>query len=161
MRNRNVPDGDLNVALILLRVIRGWTQEDLGRASGIPSSSISDYERGKKAPGLKTLDRLTSAMDHSIISLERTRGFIQVVRAGKLLDDLRGAGGVGELVNLEAAVDAAVGSVSPAALQWELEEISADAGRSLTRLARALLVLLSRLNQSIQDDAGHGTARQD
>jgi transcriptional regulator with XRE-family HTH domain len=49
--------GDLAIALTLLRVVRGWTQDDLARAAGTANSSISEYERGKKVPELTTLQR--------------------------------------------------------------------------------------------------------
>jgi hypothetical protein len=36
-------ESDLALALAVLRVIRGWTQEELANASGVRASSISDY----------------------------------------------------------------------------------------------------------------------
>jgi transcriptional regulator with XRE-family HTH domain len=42
-------ESELSLALVVLRDVRGWTQEILAEASGIRVSSLSDYERGKNA----------------------------------------------------------------------------------------------------------------
>lgn len=140
-----MPEGELNVALVILRVVRGWTQDDLAKASGIPNSSISDYERGKKVPSLKTLERLTAAMGFSIQSLQRTRRFIEAVRSESLLTDLAMVEWPVESAGYEAAAEpAAFGAASPQALQWEVDQLSAEAGRVVSRLTRTMLVLMSR-----------------
>jgi transcriptional regulator with XRE-family HTH domain len=41
---------DLGAILAVLRTGRGWSQAKLARESGIPASSISQYEMGKKLP---------------------------------------------------------------------------------------------------------------
>jgi transcriptional regulator with XRE-family HTH domain len=136
-------EGELSVALTILRVVRGWTQNDLSKASQVPNSSISDYERGKKVPTLKTLDRLTAAMGFSILSLQRTQRFIAAVRSESLLSDLQEQSAASP--GFEPAAEPPVfGSASPAALQWEVDELSAEAGRVVSRLTRTLLVLMSR-----------------
>ena len=140
-------EGELNVALAILRVVRGWTQDDLAKASGTPNSSISDYERGKKAPSLKTLERLTSAMGFSILSLQRARRFIEAVRADSLLTDLAGEEWPDEGESLEPEAVPAEGAAFPVALQWEVDQLSAEAGRVVTRLTRTMLVLMSRTSR--------------
>ncbi|HYN20199.1 MAG TPA: helix-turn-helix transcriptional regulator, partial [Thermoanaerobaculia bacterium] len=143
-------------ALTILRVVRGWTQDDLAKASGTPNSSISDYERGKKVPSLKTLERLTAAMGFSIQSLQRARRFIEAVRSESLLTDLA-MEWPEESVGFEAAAEpAAFGSASPAALQWEVDQLSAEAGRVVSRLTRTMLVLMSRSNRPFQKETGSG-----
>jgi transcriptional regulator with XRE-family HTH domain len=152
-----MPEGELNIALTVLRIVRGWTQDDLGKAAGIPNSSISDYERGKKVPSLKTLERLMAAMGFSIQSLQRTRRFIQAVRAESLLSDDANewqteSGGFEPAETAEPVPSEAVfGAVSPAALQWEVEQLSVEAGRVVSRLTRTMLVLLSRSSQNARD----------
>lgn len=155
-----MPEGELNVALTILRVVRGWTQDDLAKASGTPNSSISDYERGKKVPSLKTLERLMAAMGFSIQSLQRTRRFIQAVRAESLLSDdaneWQTESGSFEPAETAEPVpsspsDTVFGAVSPAALQWEVEQLSVEAGRVVSRLTRTMLVLLSRSNRVAGD----------
>jgi transcriptional regulator with XRE-family HTH domain len=138
-------EGELSVALTILRVVRGWTQHDVSKASGIPDSSISDYERGKKVPSLKTLERLTAAMGFSILSLQRTKRFIAAVRSESLLTDLQMEEQLTESPGFEPATEPAVfGSASPAALQWEVDQIATEAGRVVSRLTRTMLVLMSR-----------------
>ena len=138
-------EGELSVALTILRVVRGWTQNDLAKASNTPPSSISDYERGKKVPSLKTLERLTSAMGFSIPSVQRTQRFIAAVRSESLLTDLAMEEWPAESPSFEPAAEpAAFGSDSPAALQWEVDQLSGEAGRVVSRLTRTMLVLMSR-----------------
>ena len=107
-------EGELNVALTILRVVRGWTQDDVARASGIPSSSVSDYERGKKVPSLKTLERLTGAMGFNLLSVQRTQRFIQAVRSETLMSDLTGEEWPAESGSFEPEAVPAVGVSSSA-----------------------------------------------
>jgi len=144
-------EGELNVALTILRVVRGWTQDDLAKASGIPSSSISDYERGKKVPSLKTLERLTAAMDLNLLAVQRTQRFIQAVRSESLMSDLTGEGWPVESGSFEPEAVPAVGVSSSTALQWEIEQVSAEAGRAVARLSRTMLVLMSRTSRPVPE----------
>lgn len=47
MRRTETPD-ERGICLHVLRSLRGWTQEELAKALGIPASAISEYERGKR-----------------------------------------------------------------------------------------------------------------
>jgi transcriptional regulator with XRE-family HTH domain len=49
-----------------LRHRRGWTQEQLAAASGIPASVLSAYERGRRTPGLDTASRIVDALGFRI-----------------------------------------------------------------------------------------------
>jgi len=137
---KDEPDPDLALALIILRVVRGWRQDDLSKASRIPSSSISDYERGKKMPEARTVGRLLDAMGYTSGALHRAQRFMNTIRAEKVLT----------LVDERAAAKLSEGLVDPnarsaaAALQWELDQISAEAGLVTARLTRAVLVLMTR-----------------
>lgn len=54
------------------RIASGWSQVILAEKAGIPRSSISDIERGKKEnPTIKTLWKLAHAMDMSVSDLLR------------------------------------------------------------------------------------------
>ncbi|MER6562097.1 Druantia anti-phage system protein DruA [Streptomyces sp. NPDC001027] len=44
----------------------GWSQTQLARAAGVPQSSVSDYERGKRVPGGDLLLRLLDTMDTAV-----------------------------------------------------------------------------------------------
>ena len=85
-----MPDAELGMALTVLRIVRGWSQEDLAKASGIRNGSISDYERNRMMPGLKTLQRLMGAMGYPLALLENTQTFIDAVRADSPLPPARG-----------------------------------------------------------------------
>jgi transcriptional regulator with XRE-family HTH domain len=52
---------DLRLLLILLRGVKGWNQADLAKAARVDRASISDYERGIRAPSRKTLERILEA----------------------------------------------------------------------------------------------------
>ena len=56
--------------LAILRIVRGWTQEDLACRAGIRPGTLSDYERGKMVPGLLALQRLLDAMGYRLSDLE-------------------------------------------------------------------------------------------
>ena len=138
-----MPEGELSTALAVLRVVRGWTQEDLAGASGVRASSLSDYERGKKIPELNTLRRMVSAMGYPLAVVERAQNFVYSLRAESLLAEgqptVAGQQPVPkEPVSLDALVE------NSAVFRWEIEEASAEAGRVVSRLARLMLVLLSR-----------------
>jgi transcriptional regulator with XRE-family HTH domain len=49
-----------------LRQERGWTQERLCLRSGLCVQTICRLERGRRAPALRTLDKLAKALGTSI-----------------------------------------------------------------------------------------------
>jgi len=61
---------DLRMFVVLLRAVRKWTQEELSKASGVDRGLISDYELGKKAPTLRTVERLAKGAGISPIAVE-------------------------------------------------------------------------------------------
>src|SRR5436309_8893884 len=78
-------DEELDIALIVLRAALRWKQNDLARESGIGNSSISDYERRKKAPGRKNLRKILEAMGYRESVLELTRWFLNELRTTQRL----------------------------------------------------------------------------
>lgn len=48
------------------RVKRGWSQEDLAKASGVGLNSIARYETGNVVPGLDNALKLAKALGCSI-----------------------------------------------------------------------------------------------
>jgi transcriptional regulator with XRE-family HTH domain len=143
--------GEVSVALIVLRVVRGWNQDDLAKASGIRNSAVSDYERGRKMPELKTLEQLVSAMGYPLSAIDQARVFIQALRSGSALFDStllrRPHSGASD-------DDQASGPEGPAALQWEVEQVSAEMGRAVSRMTRVMFALLGRARgQEVAADA--------
>ena len=138
---------ELSLALTILRVVRGWNQDDLARAAGVRNSAISDYERGKKLPELNTLQRLVDAMGYPLSALDRAQHFIATLRSDSALaalgplplDGVRAAS-----PRAEAEEDDLPESDREAALRWEMEQASAEAGRAISRVTRLFLLLLSQ-----------------
>jgi transcriptional regulator with XRE-family HTH domain len=137
-----MPAGEVSVALAVLRVVRGWNQDDLAKASGVRNSSVSDYERGRKVPELKTLERLVSAMGYPLSAIDQARVFIAALRSGSALFD---AALLHRPPTPEASVDdPALAREGPAALQWEVEQVSAEMGRAVSRMTRVMFALAGR-----------------
>ena len=123
-----MPDTELGTVLTVLRIVRGMNQEELAQASGLRSGTISDYERGKMVPGFNTVQRLLEAMEYSFGALDQARALISSLRPDSTSEDELRAWGLPE---------------GPAALRWEVQQVSAEAGRVVARLTRLLFVLMS------------------
>ncbi len=67
-------------ALLILRTLRGLSQKELAQATGIPSWSISAYERLSYAPRASTLERLLEAMGCPFAVWEEALWFLQNAR---------------------------------------------------------------------------------
>jgi transcriptional regulator with XRE-family HTH domain len=75
----------LGLAIFLARTLRGWNQTDLADASGLTNSMISEFERGRRNPSEKSLQRLADALNiplpalyNLIPILERFRETVRV-----------------------------------------------------------------------------------
>src|SRR5438270_6164533 len=53
---------ELPGAIAIARSIRGWSQRRLAEAAGVAQSWISHYERGRKTPTMRSLDRIAAAL---------------------------------------------------------------------------------------------------
>lgn len=58
--------------LRVLRLVRGWTQEDLAEASGLHRTHVSLVERGQCNISLDNLERLAEALELSLPELFST-----------------------------------------------------------------------------------------
>lgn len=146
-------EGELSTALTVLRVIRGWNQTELAKAAGMHSSAVSTYERGKKVPELRTIERLVSAMGFPLSALDQTRGFIEAVRIHSVLTKtVRSAAVELDLAGEEPVFSRDQLADNPAALRWELEQVSVEAGRIFSRMARVMFALMDRAARA--DPAG-------
>jgi transcriptional regulator with XRE-family HTH domain len=72
---------DLPATLAQLRELKGWTQEDLARASGVRASSICEYETGKTVPTDRSLGRLVAAFGLSLPLFDVLCGLTRAARA--------------------------------------------------------------------------------
>lgn len=130
---------DVGVIIHVLRVVRGLSQGDLARLSGVRNSSISNYERGKSIPKLDTLEKLAQGLGLPVSAMESTREFIHRMRSR--------AGGREPSLNLESGgplvQPGAYPQLDPDALRAELDRLSADAGRVASEILRLALGLLA------------------
>jgi len=78
--------GEFSLALAILRISRGWSQDQLARAAGVTNSALSEYERGKKIPELKSVRKLLKALGYPFSALERTEDFLRELQAEGLLE---------------------------------------------------------------------------
>jgi transcriptional regulator with XRE-family HTH domain len=124
-------DEELDIALIILRAALRWKQNDLARASGIGNSSISDYERRKKAPGRKNLRKMLEAMGYRESVLELTRWFLNELRTTQRLVP-------GESIDVTAETSA----LEEMGLRARVDQVTAEVGRSSEHLIRLMLELL-------------------
>ncbi len=122
-------DPDLGVILALLRTGRGWSQAELARVSGVPASSVSQYETGKKLPELKSLMRMLSSMEYGFSDLDRARDFLLALRFS------RGSAGARQ------RVDTVPPEVSDA-LSEQIASMTAQAGEAVSRLTGAIALLV-------------------
>ncbi|MFY9824229.1 MAG: helix-turn-helix transcriptional regulator [Thermoanaerobaculia bacterium] len=121
-----MPAANLGTALAVLRIIRGLNQEELSRISGIRSGTISDYERGKMVPGFKALERLLKAMDFPLSAVGQTQTLVESLRGtGAPMEPLEGPPGI------------------PIDLRREVEQVSVEAGRVVSRITRLMFMLAS------------------
>jgi transcriptional regulator with XRE-family HTH domain len=140
-----VSAGELGIALAVLRAIRGWNQHDLAKAAGVHGSAVSDYERGKTVPELRTLERLVGAMGFPLSALDQTRSFIGALRTQRALaETIEPTAVARDLASVEPMLSRAQLADNPAALRWELEQVSVEAGRVFSRMSRVMFALMDR-----------------
>src|SRR5712691_7373973 len=130
-----VEDEDLDIAIIVLRAALRWKQKDLAEASGIGNSSISDYERHKKAPGRKNLRKILQAMGYRESVLELVRWFLHELRTTHRLAP-------GESLDLAAETGGGDAVLDEAGWQARIDQVTGEVGRTAEHTIRLLFELL-------------------
>ena len=74
---------DLGAALAVLRSALELDQAEVARAAGVPASSISEYERGRKVPSGRSLDRIVSGLALTPGILDAALDFVRFVQASQ------------------------------------------------------------------------------
>ena len=115
----------LSLTLTLLRSARGWTQKDLAKATGIPSSVLSDYEKGRRSLPPAKLEKLAAALG---IEPEATE--MSVFCAGFFQPD-EGTGEVGSPMELDKEERRLVRRASALAAKYAGEKIQSEIPRLL------------------------------
>lgn len=77
-----VISGDYGAALKRWREIFSATQQELARVMGVSASVISDYEKGRRAPGVKFLKRFVDAL----LLIDSRRDWIVVKQLARSLN---------------------------------------------------------------------------
>jgi transcriptional regulator with XRE-family HTH domain len=130
---------NLNVALSILRVVRGWSQEELEKRS------ISDYERGRIVPELATLRRLLGAMGYPFAALDDTQTFVLTLRADSALRAAASLAVVGSPPGFGSDGTEPAPAGEPAArpsLHFEMERAAIDVGQMACRVTRLAFALM-------------------
>jgi len=71
---------DFALALSILRQSRGWKQDRLAAIAGVTNSALSEYERGKKTPELRSLQKLLAALGYPLAAIDRVEAFLRELR---------------------------------------------------------------------------------
>jgi transcriptional regulator with XRE-family HTH domain len=146
---------DLGVLIAVLRSIPHWTQAELAQAAGVDRASISDYERGLKAPSRRTLEKIVAAVGVPFARVERLLPILRSLR----LSREEAAGGNAALPAPEgpAALAQAVAEMAAAELASALLEIPALAGT--LREESPLAAVCARLREESARAEAEGTGR--
>ncbi len=102
----------LSLTLTLLRSARGWTQKDLAKATGIPSSVLSDYEKGRRALSRAKLEKLAAALGMESETTELS------TFCAEFLQPEEGTGEVGSPMELDEAERQLARRASALAARW-------------------------------------------
>jgi transcriptional regulator with XRE-family HTH domain len=115
---------DLRVALVLLRELRGWTREALADASGVPASTVSEYETGELAPSAGNLRRLMEAFRFPPPLLDGLLAFLRALRQVITLGDAPGAGSPAEIDRVAAGTGQAVEELTRASFSLAVAQLA-------------------------------------
>lgn len=124
----------LDVALKILRIARGLSQKQLEETSGVRNNAISKYESGKATPKLDTLLKLTAGLGLPLSTIEAAKLFVIEVNA-------KATAGGGRLAGLRQGTEDPRSSEE---LQREIDQVSNEAGRLVSRFSSLMLDLLAR-----------------
>lgn len=81
MTARHENPGDFGVALTMIRLLRGWGQVEIARASGLSVGTVSRYETGVRMPGRPMVDRIAGAAGLSERLVDGLLDWIRAARA--------------------------------------------------------------------------------
>lgn len=115
----------LSLTLTLLRSARGWTQKDLAKATGIPSSVLSDYEKGRRALSRTKLEKLAAALGMESETTELS------TFCAEFLQPEEGTGEVGSPMELDEAERQLARRASALAARWAGERTRTEMVRFL------------------------------
>jgi transcriptional regulator with XRE-family HTH domain len=138
--------GDFSLALSILRISRGWSQDQVARAAGITNSALSEYERGKKTPELKSVRKIVTALGYELSAIERTEDFLRELRAESHMEARQEEDGTYSLVPVPPAAGpaSAVPEAAAGPLRVRARRVAAQVGQAATGFSLLLFDLLIR-----------------
>lgn len=151
---------DLGMLIGVLRSIPHWTQAELATAAGVDRASISDYERGLKAPSRRTLEKIVAAVGVPFARVERLLPILRSLRLSR--EEASGAaGGNAALPDPEgpAALAQAVTEIAAAELASALLEIPALSGAVREVESSPLETVCDRLREESAKAEAEGRGR--
>jgi len=121
---------DLSAALVLLRKVRKFrTQEELACAAGLQASSVCEYETGKVVPSDRNLARLMAALRFPLPLLDGLLALVRAVRHVTTVCEALGGNGLPEgLEDLAVRAGRAAEEFARAASSLVLAELAPAAG---------------------------------
>lgn len=81
MTTRYDDPADFGVALTMIRLLRGWSQVEIARASRLSVGTVSRYETGVRMPGRPMVDRIAGAAGVSARLVDSLLDWIRSARA--------------------------------------------------------------------------------
>ena len=115
--------GEVGLALAMLRMLRGWERADLVRALGVSRSWISEIETGKKEPATRTVQRILGALGLPMSAVEEALALVRSVRgmaaAGTAGVAGGGSGGSGGSGGRQARRGGDARALPDAGLAWD------------------------------------------
>lgn len=129
------PDaGDLSRTLTILRISRGWSQDQVAKAAGLTNSALSEYERGRKTPELKNVRKIVAALGYRLSAIDRCEDFLEELRAESVL----AAAGEADA----GAPEDGDGAETSRPLLRRARQVAAQLGQALTTTSLFLFELL-------------------
>ena len=137
-----MPREDLRITLAVLRVTRGWNQDELAKASGVRNNLLSDYERGKKTPGIRNLRKLVHGMGYRFSAIEEAERFLhRLATVHKLNEGEEDA----DVVETPAAAEAEPGEPEG---RTQIDQVAQQMGQAVTDATRLFFDLLKNRTES-------------
>src|SRR5215213_8683079 len=81
MTTRYDNPADFGAALTMIRLLRGWSQVEIARASRLSVGTVSRYETGARLPGRPMVDRIAGAAGVSVRLVDSLLDWIRSARA--------------------------------------------------------------------------------
>jgi transcriptional regulator with XRE-family HTH domain len=128
--------GDLSRTLTILRISRGWSQDQAAKAAGLTNSALSEYERGRKTPEFKNVRKIVAALGYRLSAIDRCEDFLQELRAERVPE-------TGEAADAAHPEDEEGATARP--LLRRARQVAGQLGQALTNTSLFLFeILISR-----------------